>query len=76
MPRDHVAFERIRAEERMRIAQFLHDSALQKLALLQLTLSRMRREGIDGLEANIKECEEMVAQIGLQMREIDNDSLS
>ena len=59
----------------MRIAQFLHDSALQKLALLQLTLSRMRRDGIEGLEANITECEEMVAQIGLQMREIDSGSV-
>ena len=39
MPGDQVAFfERIRAEERMRIAQYLHDSALQKLALLNSPL--------------------------------------
>ena len=72
MPGDQVTSERIRAEERMRIAQYLHDSAFQKLALLQLTLGRMRREGVEGLEANIASCEEMVAQIGRQMRHIDN----
>ena len=72
MPGDQVAFfERIRAEERMRIAQYLHDSALQKLALLQLTFGRMRREGFGCLEANLAECEEMVAEIGRQMRHIE-----
>jgi len=76
MPGDQTAFERIRADERMRIAQYLHDSALQKLALLQLTLGRMRREGVEGLEANIASCEEMVAQIGRQMRRIDNAEIS
>lgn len=72
MPEDQSAFEHIRAAERMRIAQYLHDSPLQSLAVLQLTLGRMRRQGIEGLEANIAECEEMIAQIGGQMRQIGN----
>jgi signal transduction histidine kinase len=72
MSGDRAAIEHIRADERMRIAQYLHDSALQKLALLQLTLGRMRRQGIEGFEANIAECEEMVAEIGRQMRHIDD----
>ena len=70
MPEDQSAFEHIRAVERMRIAQHLHDTTLQVLAVLQLTLGRMRRQGTDRLEANITECEEMIAQIGLQMRQI------
>jgi len=72
MPGDQTAFERIRADERMRIAQYLHDSAMQKLALLQLTLGRMRRQGPECLDANLAECEEMVAEIGRQMRHIDD----
>ena len=76
MPGDQAAFELIRAEERIRIAQYLHDSALQKLALLQLTFGRMRRQGVEGFEANIAECEEMVAQIGRQIRHIDDDGSS
>jgi signal transduction histidine kinase len=71
MPEDQVAFEQVRAAERTRIAQYLHDHALQKLALLQLNLGRMRRQGVEDLEANITECEEMIAQIGRQMRQID-----
>ena len=70
MPEDQSAFEHIRAAERMRIAQQLHDSTLQLLAVLQLNLGRMRRQGTERLEANITECEEMIAQIGLQMRQI------
>jgi signal transduction histidine kinase len=72
MPGDRAAIEHIRADERMRIAQYLHDSALQKLALLQLTLGRMRREGGEGFVANIAECEKMVAEIGRHMRHIDD----
>jgi signal transduction histidine kinase len=76
MPGDQAAFELIRAEERMRIAQYLHNTALQKLALLQLTFGRMRRQGVERLEANIGECEEMVAEIGRQINHIDNDGSS
>lgn len=72
MPGDQSAFERIRADERMRIAQYLHDSAMQKLALLQLTLGRMRRDGVGGFDTNLAECEEMVAEIGRQMRHIND----
>lgn len=72
MPDDQSAFEYIRAAERKRIAQHLHDSPLQLLAVLQLTLGRMRRQGIDELEGTIAECEEMIAQIGRQMRQIDS----
>jgi len=74
MPEHQSAFEHIRAAERMRIAQELHDSTLQTLAVLQLTLGRMRRQGIESLDANIAECEEMIAQIGLQMREVSQGS--
>jgi signal transduction histidine kinase len=76
MPEDQLALEQIRAAERMRIAQSLHDSTSQLLAVLQLTLGRMRRQGLDGLEANIAECEEMIAQIGGQMRQIGNANSS
>jgi len=72
MPENQSALEHIRAAERMRIAQYLHDSTLQLLAVLQLTLGRMRRQGLEGLETNIAECEEMIAQIGGQMRQIGN----
>ena len=67
---DQSALEQARAAERMRIAQSLHDTTMQLLALLQLTLSRMRRQGVQELDANIGACEEMVSQIGRQMREI------
>ena len=70
MPEDQSAFEQVRAAERLRIARHLHDSALQLLAILQLTLGRMRRQGTEDLEVNIAECEEMIAQIGLQLRQI------
>ena len=72
MPENQSALEHIRASERMRIAQHLHDSTLQLLAVVQLTLGRMRRQGLEDLEANITECEEMIAQIGGQMRQIGN----
>jgi signal transduction histidine kinase len=70
MPEDHADLERIRAAERLRIAQELHDSTSQLLAVLQLTLGRMRRHGIAELEPNIAECEDIVAEVGRQMREI------
>ena len=60
----------VRAAERMRIADHLHDTACQLLAILQLTLGRLRRQGIDDREATIVECEEMVSRIGRQLREI------
>lgn len=62
----------IRAAERGRIAQELHDSTLQLLALIQLNLGRMRRQGTEDLEANIAECEEMISQVGRQIRNILN----
>lgn len=70
MPEDHAALERLRAAERLRIAQELHDSTSQLLAVLQLTLGRIRRHGIVELEANVGECEEIVAEVGRKMREI------
>jgi signal transduction histidine kinase len=70
MPEDHAALERLRAAERLRIAQELHDSTSQLLAVLQLTLGRIRRRGIVELEANVEECEEIVAEVGRKMREI------
>lgn len=72
MPVDQAAFETVRAAERTRIAQQLHDSTSQLLAVLQLALGRMRRNGFKELETNIAECEELVAQIGRQMRQIGN----
>lgn len=60
----------IRASERDRIAQQLHDSAVQLLALIQLNLGRMRRQGNEDLQANISECEEIVSQIGFHIRSI------
>jgi signal transduction histidine kinase len=62
----------IRAAKRERIAQDLHDSSFQLLAAIQLNLDRLRRQGIDELEATIEECEEIIAQIGQCMREICN----
>jgi signal transduction histidine kinase len=70
---DQTAMEQmlaIRAAERMLIAQELHDSTLQLLAVVQLNLGRMRRQDTDELEANIAECEEIVAQVGCQLRKI------
>jgi signal transduction histidine kinase len=74
MLNDQSAFDYVRAAERMRIAQHLHDSTAQLLAVLQLNLGRMRRQGIVGLEPNISECEEIIAQIGRQMRAIGDDA--
>ena len=59
----------IRADERMRIADELHDTACQLLALLQLNLGRMRRQRSNELEATIAECEELVSRIGRHMRD-------
>jgi signal transduction histidine kinase len=70
MPDDRFNFDYVRNAERLRIAQQLHDSTSQLLAVLQLTLGRMRRQGVECLEANIAECEEIIAQIGGTMREI------
>jgi signal transduction histidine kinase len=70
MTADELTLEYVRTAERLRIAQFLHDSTSQLLAVLQLTLGRMRRQGIDDLEVSIAECEEIIAQIGGKMREI------
>ena len=60
----------IRADERMRIGQQLHDSTCQLLAVLQLNLGRMRREGLDELQATIAECEEIIVQVGCHIRAI------
>jgi len=60
----------IRAEERKRIGQDLHNSACQLLAVLQLNLGRMRRQGIDELEATIAECEQIIGQVGFHLRRI------
>jgi signal transduction histidine kinase len=60
----------IRAAERNRIAQELHDSTLQLLALIQLNLGRMRRQSGYDLQANIAECEEMVSDVGRHIRKI------
>ena len=59
----------IRADERMRIADELHDTACQLLALLQLNLGRMRRQRFGDVEATITECEELVSRIGRHMRD-------
>lgn len=58
----------IRADERMRIGQQLHDSTSQLLAVLQLNLGRMRRQGFDEIEATIAECEEIIVQVGSHIR--------
>ena len=58
--------------ERDRIAQELHVSALQLLALIQLSLGRMRRQGNEDLLANVAECEEMVSDVGRHIRKILN----
>ena len=60
----------VRAAERRRIEQELHDSALQILALVQLNLGRLRRLRPEELEAPIVECEELIAQIGRELRAI------
>ena len=70
MPDDRFTFEYARTAERLRIGQHLHDSTSQLLAVLQLTLGRMRRQGIETLEVNIAECEEIIAQIAARIREI------
>ena len=60
----------VRAAERERIAQKLHDSAFQVLALVQLNLGRIRRQRPANLEPSIVECEELIAQIGRDLREV------
>lgn len=60
----------IRAAERNRIAQELHDSTLQLLALVQLHLGRMRRQSGEDLLSNIAECEEMISDVGRHIRKI------
>jgi signal transduction histidine kinase len=62
----------IRAAERSRIAQELHDSTLQLLALIQLNLGRMRRQSGEDLLANIAECEEMISEVGRHIRKISS----
>ena len=60
----------IRNAERLRIADQLHDTACQLLALLQLNLGRIRRLDGQERESLIAECEGIVATIGRQLREI------
>ena len=60
----------IRAAERMRIADQLHDTTCQLLAIIQLNLGRMRRQRSDELEATISECEELVSRIGKELRQV------
>ena len=64
------------AAERRRIAQELHDSAFQILALLQLNLGRLRRMGSEELAAPIAECEELVRQIAGQLRAVCDEDES
>ena len=67
----------VRAAERRRVAQELHDTAFQLLALVQLNLGRIRRHGPAELGTSIVECEELIAQIGRHLRDIcDPDVLS
>ena len=60
----------IRAAERMRIAQQLHDGAFQLLALVQLNLGRLKRQGPEEFGTPIVECEELITQIGRHLREV------
>lgn len=65
----------IRNAERMRIADQLHDTTCQLLALLQLNFGRIRRLHGEEREALIVECERMVTTIGRQLRDVvDKDS--
>ena len=64
----------IRADERMRIADELHDTACQLLAIIQMNLGRMRRQRPADLEATISECEEMISRIGRELREVTSNS--
>ena len=75
---DELAGEQlfVRADERMRIADHLHQTACQLLAVLQLNLGRMRRQGVDELETTISECEEIIAQVGCHLRGIYTPSPS
>ena len=70
---DQSALDYARVAERMRIAQQLHDSTSQLLAVLQLTLGRMRRQGLAEMEANITECEDIIAKVACEMRAIGDD---
>lgn len=60
----------VRAAERERIAQQLYDGAFQNLALVQLNLGRIKRQRPEDLEASIVECEELIAQIGRDLRAV------
>ena len=60
----------VRADERRLIAQELHDSAFQILALLQLNFGRLRRLRPGEFEALISESEELVRQIAHQLRAV------
>jgi signal transduction histidine kinase len=67
----------VRAAERRRVAKELHDTAFQLLALVQLNLGRIRRQGPDELGSSLVECEELIAQIGRHLRDVcDPDVLS
>jgi signal transduction histidine kinase len=73
---DHSAVDdpaSIRAAERLRITDQLHDTACQLLALLQLNLGMIRRLDGQEREALIVECEGLVANIGRQLREVGED---
>jgi signal transduction histidine kinase len=60
----------VRAAERSRMAQQLHDRAFQVLAVLQLNFGRMKRRGPEEIEALIVECEELVSNIARELREV------
>jgi signal transduction histidine kinase len=66
----------VRAAERERIAQQLHNGACQNLALVQLSLGRIKRQGPEDLEPSIVECEELIAQIGRDLRAVCQSDLS
>jgi len=59
---EHLLF--IRSDERRRIAQELHDSTSQLLAVLQLNLGSLRRQTGAGCEETIVKCEEIISEIG------------
>ena len=60
----------IRTAERRLIADELHDTACQLLALVQLNLGRIRRQAPDEQAATITECEEMISRIGRHLRDV------
>ena len=65
---EHIIF--IRTDERQRLARELHDTTAQLLAVLQLNLGRLRRQNDPDREANIGECEEIIAEIGDRIRNL------